>query len=242
MLRFNWAPLAVLAASRRTSPADAEPTHAIAMHGEPKLAADFQHFPYVNPDAPKGGRVTLGTSGSFDSLNPMIVRGEPVQGMREFVIESLMARSQDEPFTLYGLIAETIDVPPDRGEVTFRINPKARFSDGKPVTADDVIFSLALLGRRRGPTTAPTTRRSSKVERLSDLEVRFVLAERRPRDAAHPRPHAGAAEARRRSRDVRGDEPRAADRLGPLPHRQRSIPAARSPTSATRTIGAAICR
>ncbi len=78
-------------------PALAEPQHAIAMHGAPALAEGFAAFPYANPDAPKGGRITLGSPGSFDNLNPMIVRGEPVQGIREFVVESLMARSQDEP-------------------------------------------------------------------------------------------------------------------------------------------------
>jgi peptide/nickel transport system substrate-binding protein len=97
------------------------------MHGAPELPDGFSNFPYAMPDAPKGGRIVLGASGSFDNLNPMIVRGEPVQGIREFVVEPLMARSQDEPFTLYGLLAETIDVPADRGEVTFRLNPAARF-------------------------------------------------------------------------------------------------------------------
>ncbi len=158
----------------RPTPSRSTPSPCTASRSSPP---DFQHFPYVNPDAPKGGRVTLATSGSFDSLNPLIVRGEPVQGTREFVIESLMARGQDEPFTLYGLIAETIDVPPGRGEVTFRINPKARFSDGKPVTADDVIFSHALLKEKARPNYRTYYKKVSKVERLSDLEVRFVLAE-----------------------------------------------------------------
>lgn len=177
MLRFNWAPLAVLLLLGSMSAAHTEPRHAIAMHGAPKLGENFPNLPYVNPDAPKGGRVTLATSGSFDSLNPLIVRGEPVQGTREFVIESLMARGQDEAFTLYGLIAETIDVPPDRSQVTFRINPKAHFSDGQPITADDVIFSHALLKEKARPNYRTYYKKVSKVERLSDREVRFVLAE-----------------------------------------------------------------
>jgi peptide/nickel transport system substrate-binding protein len=177
LLRFNSVFLAALLILGLTGTADAEPRHAIAMHGDPKLPADFQYFPYANPDAPKGGRVTLATSGSFDSLNPLIVRGEPVQGTREFVIESLMARGQDEPFTLYGLIAESIDVPPGRGEVTFRLNPKAHFSDGKPVTADDVIFSHALLKEKARPNYRTYYKKVTKVERLSDLEVRFVLGD-----------------------------------------------------------------
>src|SRR5262245_13659287 len=159
------------------SSAAAEPKPAIAMHGEPALVQGFQAFPYVNRDAPKGGRVTLATSGSFDSLNPLIVRGESAQGIREFVIESLMARSQDEPFTLYGLIAESIDVPPARNEVTFRIDPRAHFSDGKPVTADDVIFSHALLRDKARPNYRTYYKKVARVDRLSDHEVRFVLDE-----------------------------------------------------------------
>src|SRR5262249_13908078 len=131
MVAFGFVALTGLAGQ---FPVRAEPQHAIAMHGDAKLPPGFTQFPYVRVDAPKGGRITLGVSGSFDNLNPMIVRGEPVQGIREFAVESLMARSQDEPFTLYGLLAESIDVPPDRGEVTFRLNANARFSDGKPVT------------------------------------------------------------------------------------------------------------
>ena len=92
----------------------AEPTHGIAMHGAPELPPGFPHLPYVNPDAPKGGRLVLGALGSFDSLNPLIVSGVAASGMREFVFESLMARALDEPFTLYGLIAESIEVPEDR--------------------------------------------------------------------------------------------------------------------------------
>ena len=84
------------------------------MHGSPRETAGFTHFPYVNPDAPKGGRVTFAMQGSFDSLNPLIVKGEPADGVRDYVYESLLARANDEPFTLYGLIAESVETPPDR--------------------------------------------------------------------------------------------------------------------------------
>ncbi|WP_291175189.1 extracellular solute-binding protein [Hyphomicrobium sp.] len=164
------------------SEAHAEPSHAIAMHGEPALPAGFPNFPYVAPDAPKGGRVTLGSSGSFDNLNPMIVRGEPVQGIREFVIESLMARSQDEPFTLYGLIAETIDVPEDRSQVTFRLDPRAKFSDGNPVTAADVLFSFEVLRDKGRPNYRTYYRKVAKAEALSEREVRFVFADAEDRE------------------------------------------------------------
>ena len=123
----------------------AAPSNGIAMHGAPIYAKDFKHFSYANPDAPNAGRVVLGRLGSFDSLNPLIVRGSPAPGLRGYVFESLMARSYDEPFSLYGLLAETIDTPDDRSSVTFKIRKEATFSDGKPVTVDDVIFSHALL-------------------------------------------------------------------------------------------------
>lgn len=155
--------------------ARAEASHAIAMHGAPQMQPDFSHFPYVNPKAPKGGRVTLGVLGSFDSLNPMIVRGEPANGIREFVVESLMARGLDEPFTLYGLIAESIEVPEDRSAVIFHLNPKARFSDGQPVTADDVIFSWELLKEKGRPNYRTYYRKVAKAERLSERSVRFAL-------------------------------------------------------------------
>ena len=129
-------------------PATAEPQHAIAMHGDPKYPAGFTHFPYVDPNAPKGGKLTLGRTGSFDSTNPLIVKGEPVDAVREFVIESLLMRGQDEPFTLYGLLAESLEVADDRSSITFNLNPKAQFSDGTPVTSDDVIFGSSSFRRR----------------------------------------------------------------------------------------------
>lgn len=149
--------------------------HAIAMHGAPKYAAGFQHFGFTDPTAPKGGRVVLGQTGSFDTLNPLIIRGEPVAGIREWVYETLMARSFDEPFTMYGLIAKTAEVPDDRSSVTFHIDPAARFSDGKPVTADDVIFSMEVLRERGRPNHRNSYKKVVRTERVSDLAVRFVF-------------------------------------------------------------------
>ena len=111
-------------------------------NGSPALPADFSHMPYANPDAPKGGRLVQGILGTFDSLNPLIVKGLAVQQIRGFVIESLLARGNDEPFTLYGLLADSVETDDARTEVTFHLNPLARFSDGRPVLADDVLFSL----------------------------------------------------------------------------------------------------
>ena len=122
--------LAMLAAILTGGLAHGEPRHAIAMHGEPALPSGFTHFPYVNPDAPKGGRLTQGVLGSFDSLNPFIVRGLPPQGVRaplvsggniiaNYVVESLMVRGYDEPFTLYGLIAQSVETDAARSFVTF---------------------------------------------------------------------------------------------------------------------------
>lgn len=157
------------------SAVSADPVTAIALHGTPKEAPGFTHFSYVDPQAPKGGRLTLGAYGSFDSVNPLIIKGTPVTGVRDFTIESLMARGLDEPFTLYGLIAETIDVASDGSSVTFHLNPKAQFSDGHPITADDVIFSLELLRDKGRPNHRTYFSKVAKSERLSDHDVRFTL-------------------------------------------------------------------
>jgi len=166
---------ALLALTVSAWPANAKPTHGIAMHGTPKQPANFKHYSYVNPDAPKGGRVMLNTYGSFDSLNPLIIKGEPVAGIREYVYESLMARGLDEPFTLYGLVAESVEIPNNRSSITFHINPKARFSDGEPVTADDVLFSWELLKEKGRPNHRTYYSKVAKAERLSDHAVRFAF-------------------------------------------------------------------
>lgn len=153
----------------------ASPAHAIAMHGRPKEAPGFSHFSYADPRALKGGRITIGMPGSFDSLNPLIVRGNPAAGMRDYVYETLMARGLDEPFTLYGLVAQTAEMADDRGEIVFNINPKAEFSDGKPITADDVLFSWQLLRDKGRPNHRSYYAKVKSAEQLSPHRVRFVL-------------------------------------------------------------------
>jgi peptide/nickel transport system substrate-binding protein len=151
-------------------------SYAIAMHGDPALPPDFTYMPYANPDAPKGGRLAWGILGTFDSLNPLIVRGVAVQQMRNFVVESLMARGNDEPFTLYGLIAKTVETDDARSYVTFHLDQRARFSDGHPVRADDVLFSWALLRDHGRPNHRHYYAKVAKAEALDDLTVRFDLA------------------------------------------------------------------
>lgn len=158
-----------------SSAVSAEPRLGIAMHGAPVQAGGFDHFPYVNPGAPKGGRATFAVQGSFDSLNPMIVRGVAAAGVREYVYESLMARALDEPFSLYGLLAESIDTPDDRSSVTFTLRPEAKFSDGKPVTVDDVIFSHRLLRDHGRPNYRAYYAKVQSVEKVGDRAVRFVF-------------------------------------------------------------------
>lgn len=124
----------------------AEPIHGIAMYGAPQLPPDFVSLPYANPDAPKGGAITLANTGSFDSLNPYIKKGNVPWQLRFLTHESLMGRNRDEPFALYGLLAESIEVPDDRSWVAFTLRPEARFSNGAPVTVEDVIWSYETLG------------------------------------------------------------------------------------------------
>ena len=153
--------------------AAAAESYAIAMHGSPALPADFSHMPYANPDAPKGGRLTWGLLGTFDSLNPLIVRGLAVQQIRGFVVESLMARGNDEAFTLYGLLARTIETDDARSYVAFHIDPGARFSDGKPVTADDVLFSWELLRDKGRPNHRQYYSKVARAEAPDRLTARF---------------------------------------------------------------------
>ncbi|MEM7090543.1 MAG: extracellular solute-binding protein [Pseudomonadota bacterium] len=126
--------------------ARAESAHGIAMYGEPALPPDFVSLPYTNPDAPKGGRVVFGNTGAYNSLNPFVQKGTPPWQLRFLTHESLMGRSWDEPFTLYGLLAESVETAPDRSWVEFTLREDARFSDDTPVTIEDVIWSYETLG------------------------------------------------------------------------------------------------
>ena len=153
--------------------AQAAENSAIAMHGTPALPADFTHMPYARADAPKGGRLVWGLLGTFDSLNPQIVRGLAVQQIRGYVIESLMTRGNDEPFTLYGLLARSVETDDARSYVTFRLDPRARFADGTPVLADDVLFSWALLRDKGRPNHRQYYSKVARAEALDPLTVRF---------------------------------------------------------------------
>ena len=146
------------------------------MHGAPALSPGFAAFAYVNPDAPKGGVLVQGALGTFDSLNAMIVKGSPAISTRGYVIESLLARGYDEPFTLYGLLAQSVETDPARSYVTFTIDPRARFSDGQPVTAADVIFSWQLLRDHGRPNFRTYYVKVAKAEALGERVVRFDLA------------------------------------------------------------------
>ena len=118
----------------------------IAVHGEPKYKPGFTHFDYVNPAAPKGGTFYWGEgSGTFDSLNPFILKGTAVSAISDLVFDTLMRASEDEPFSYYGHVAKSIEVPKDRAWAAFEIDERARFHDGSPVTADDVVFTFETL-------------------------------------------------------------------------------------------------
>ncbi|MBT8410584.1 MAG: extracellular solute-binding protein, partial [Octadecabacter sp.] len=155
----------------------AEPMHGIAMYGDPALPPDFAHLPYANPDAPRGGAIITADVGGFDSLNPFIVKGSVHWQLRFFMGESLMARSLDEPFTLYGLLAETIDTGPNREWVEFTLRPEARFSDGSPVTVEDVIWSHETLGTIGHPRYHGFYGKVASIEQTGERSVRFTFTE-----------------------------------------------------------------
>ena len=173
-----------LARTATAQPRQGIARHAIAMHGEPALPEHFHHVSYVNPDAPKGGRMLQGVLGTFDNINPFIVKGLVAQGIRAplvannnviagYVVESLMARGHDEPFTLYGLVAQTVETDAARSYVTFNLNPAARFSDGKPLTPEDVIFSWQLLRDKGRPNHRTYYAKVTKAEVVGTRSVRF---------------------------------------------------------------------
>jgi peptide/nickel transport system substrate-binding protein len=156
-----------------TGPGDARPQSTLSMHGVSRHSEFFAGFPYVRADAPKGGRLTVGVQGTFNSLNPLIYKGDSASGVREYVYESLMTRGGDEAFTLHAHLAESIDVPEDRSSATFVIRPEARFSNGAAVTADDVLFSQDLLKTRGWPFMRASYGQVTAAVKVDARTVRF---------------------------------------------------------------------
>jgi peptide/nickel transport system substrate-binding protein len=168
---------ALLAAAMTARAATDEPAGAIAMHGEAALPGNFAYLPYVNPDAPKGGRLNLAYLGAFDSLNPYNVKAlSTAQGLVGNVYQSLMARSDDEPFTLYGQIAKSLEINDARDRLVFHLDPAAHFSDGSPITSADVLFSFNLLKAKGRPQQRAAFGLVKSIDAPDDWTVRYDLS------------------------------------------------------------------
>lgn len=150
--------------------------HGMALHGTPKYAADFTHFDYTTPDAPKGGSVHLAAFGSYDTLNGFIVKGEAADGLG-MLYDTLVASSADEAMSEYGLLASSMDVPADRSWVAFNLRPEAKFSDGTPVTAADVVWSFNTLREKGAPFYRSYYAEVVKAEAESPTRVKFTFKE-----------------------------------------------------------------
>jgi len=156
-------------------PAFADPSHAIAMYGDAALPPDFVSLPYANPDAPKGGRMVVAETGTFDSLNPYVQNGRVPWQLSYLIGESLMGRSLDEPFSLYGLLAESVETSPNRDWVEFTLRPEAKFSDGTPVTVDDVIWSYETLATKGHGRYASFWSKVANIESPGPGKVRITF-------------------------------------------------------------------
>ncbi|MES0156729.1 extracellular solute-binding protein [Mesorhizobium sp. M0018] len=177
-----WLIAAILFVGLSLQPALSEPKHALAMQGEPALPADYDHFNYVNPDAPKGGSITYCVVGSFDNLNPFILRslrttarGMMDQAYGNLVFEPLMQRNYDEAFSLYGLLADSADMDPERKSIEFHLDPRAKWSDGEPVTPEDVMFTYDVFTEKGRPPYSDRMGMIAKLEKTGDRSVRFIF-------------------------------------------------------------------
>ncbi|MGU9964013.1 MAG: extracellular solute-binding protein [Candidatus Halichondribacter symbioticus] len=159
-----------------TTPVFAD-NHGISMYGKPALPANYTALPYANPDAPKGGQIVFGESGGFDSLNPYILKGRSPWGVRAHMVESLMGRNWDEPFALYGLLAESIKTADDRSWVEFTLRPEAQFSDGSPVTVDDVLWSFETMGAIGHPRYQRSWQNVASATQTGERTLRIVFKE-----------------------------------------------------------------
>ncbi len=153
---------------------EVQPAHGVAMHGDLKYGPDFDHFDYVNPNAPKGGTVTFSAIGTFDSFNPYIIKGEAAVGI-SLLYESLTTQSLDEPFSEYGLLAQSIEMPKDRSWVAFTLRPEARWQDGQLVTVEDVIWSLETLKEKGAPFYRYYYKNVKTVEAAGERRVKFTF-------------------------------------------------------------------
>ena len=174
VLVFGLAAACPAAAPAGAAEYTAPPAHGVAMHGDLKYGPGFTHFDYTNPDAPKGGTITSEATGSFDSFNPFILRGQPAAGVG-LIYETLTAQALDEPFSEYGLLAETIEMPEDRSWVAFNLRPEARWQDGKPVTAEDVVWTFNTLVEKGAPFYRAYYGDVAEVTATSERWVLFVF-------------------------------------------------------------------
>ena len=189
--------LADISAQAQTAPLQTDavaqgsaPSYALSMHGDVGLKADYKNFAYTNPEAPKAGKITYGVVGTFDSLNPFVLqsmrttaRGMFIDGdFGNLVFEPLMQRSTDEPFTLYGLLAESVEIDDARSFIEFTLNPKARWSDGKPVTPDDVLFTYEILTEKGRPPFNARMKQIDKIEKTGERGIRITFNDKANRE------------------------------------------------------------
>ncbi|MER9764997.1 extracellular solute-binding protein [Mesorhizobium sp. M0189] len=184
-----WLIATMLFVGLSLQPTLSEPKHALAMQGEPALPADYKHFNYVNPDAPKGGSITYCVVGRFDNLNPFILkslrttaRGMMDQAFGNLVFEPLMQRNYDEAFSLYGLLADTADMDPERKGIEFHLDPRAKWSDGEPVTPEDVLFTYDVFTEKGRPPYSQRMKAIAKLEKTGDRSVRFTFNDKADRE------------------------------------------------------------
>ncbi len=149
--------------------------HGMSMYGDLKYGPRFKHFDYASPVAPKGGDVKLAAVGTFDNLNPFILKGMSVTGIGA-TFDTLMVQSNDEPFSQYGLVAEIIEAPPDRSWVAYTLRPEARFHDGSPITVEDVIWTLETLRTKGHPFYRAYYAKVAKAEKIGDRKVKFSFS------------------------------------------------------------------
>jgi microcin C transport system substrate-binding protein len=149
-------------------------THGVSLFGDLKYGPDFEHFDYVNPEAPKGGTMRRSAIGTFDTLNPFVIKGTPASGIGEF-FDTLAVRSEDEPSSIYGLVAENIELAPDKLSVLYEIRKEARFHDGTPMTPDDVVWTFEMLRAKGQPHYRSYYGDVTKVEKEGERGVRFYF-------------------------------------------------------------------